>query len=146
MTTLQIGALARRTGTTERLLRYYEEQGLLSPRRTSAGYRVYQEADVAQVRRIRTLLTSGLNTATIAQVLPCLRDDDGRLVPTCPQLVGELHQERARLTGSIEALMASRDLLDEVITAAPSEFTAPPELADGVGAAADRVGAAAGPA
>ncbi|MFF2813322.1 MerR family transcriptional regulator [Streptomyces sp. NPDC058000] len=146
MTTLQIGALARRTGTTERLLRYYEEQGLLNPRRTAAGYRVYQEADVAQVRRIRTLLTSGLNTATIAQVLPCLRDDDGRLVPTCPQLVGELHRERARLTGSIEALMASRDLLDEVITAAPSEFTAPPELADGVGAAADRVGAAAGPA
>ncbi|MFE4018713.1 MerR family transcriptional regulator [Streptomyces sp. NPDC059101] len=145
MTTLQIGALARRTGTTERLLRYYEEQGLLSPRRTSAGYRVYQEADVAQVRRIRTLLTSGLNTATIAQVLPCLRDDDGRLVPTCPQLVGELHRERARLTGSIEALMASRDLLDEVITAAPSEFTAPPEFADGIGAA-DRVGAAAGPA
>ncbi|WP_372502958.1 MerR family transcriptional regulator [Streptomyces rhizoryzae] len=122
--TLLIGELARRTGTTERLLRYYEEQGLLSPERTPAGYRVYQDADVAQVRRIRTLLTSGLNTATIAQVLPCLRDDDGRLVPTCPQLLGELHRERDRLTGSIEALMASRALLDEVITAAPPEFAA----------------------
>ncbi|MYT27815.1 MULTISPECIES: MerR family transcriptional regulator [unclassified Streptomyces] len=128
-----IGELARRTDTTERLLRYYEEQGLLSPGRTAAGYRLYEEADVAQVRRIRTLLTSGLNTATIAQVLPCLRDDDGRLVPTCPQLVGELHRERARLTDSIEALRASRDLLDEVITAAPAEF------ADRAGTAADRV-------
>ncbi|MFE6685509.1 MerR family transcriptional regulator [Streptomyces sp. NPDC057743] len=133
MTTLLIGELARRTGTTERLLRYYEEQGLLHPERTAAGYRRYEEVDVAQVRRIRTLLTSGLNTATIAQVLPCLRDDDGRLVPTCPQLVGELHRERARLTDSIASLMASRDLLDEVITAAPEEF-------------AERGKAAAGPA
>ncbi|AJC58976.1 MerR family transcriptional regulator [Streptomyces sp. 769] len=139
-TLLMIGELARRTGTTERLLRYYEEQGLLSPERTAAGYRVYEEADIAQVRRIRTLLTSGLNTATIAQVLPCLRDDDGRLVPTCPQLVGELHRERARLTDSIEALLASRSLLDEVITAAP------PEFADLVGTAADRPGPAGRPA
>ncbi len=125
MATLRIGELARRTATPERLLRYYEEQGLLSPDRLPSGYRVYRESDVAQVRRIRTLLTSGLNTATIAQVLPCLRDEgDGRLVPTCPDLVGELHRERDRITGSIEALMASRDLLDQVITAAPREFAA----------------------
>ncbi|MET9291753.1 MerR family transcriptional regulator [Streptomyces sp. NPDC003077] len=118
---MRIGELAHRTGTSERLLRYYEEQGLLQPARLPSGYRDYSEADVTTVRRIRSLLTSGLNTTTIAHVLPCLREDDGRLVPTCADLVAELQRERERLTGTIEALMASRDMLDEVITAAPPE-------------------------
>nr|WP_207634475.1 MerR family transcriptional regulator [Candidatus Frankia alpina] len=70
---MRIGELARRTAVSERLLRYYEEQGLLHPARLSSGYRVYAESDVDQVRRIRTLLSAGLPTALIAQVLPCVR-------------------------------------------------------------------------
>lgn len=52
---MKIGELARRTGVSERMLRFYEEQGLLSPVRTAAGYRLYAEEDVARVAKIRLL-------------------------------------------------------------------------------------------
>ena len=59
---MRIGELARRVGVAPRLLRYYEEQGLLRPRRTSSGYREYGEADVDVVHHVRTLLAAGLST------------------------------------------------------------------------------------
>lgn len=121
---MRIGELSRRTGVHERLLRYYEQQGLLQPERRPSGYREYADRDVDTVRRIRSLLAAGLNTATIATVLPCLRDDDQRLVPTCSDLVTDLCRERDRITAAITELQNSRTMLDAVINAAPDDVTA----------------------
>ncbi|MEV4437786.1 MerR family transcriptional regulator [Streptomyces sp. NPDC049577] len=118
---MRIGEMVRRTGVSERLLRYYEEQGLLTPARLPSGYRVYGEADVQTVRRIRTLLAAGLPTAVIARVLPCVRDEGTGLVPVCPELVAELRQERERIARAIEDLRASQGMLDAVIAAGPAE-------------------------
>jgi DNA-binding transcriptional MerR regulator len=52
----RIEQVAARTGLTKRTLRYYEEIGLLAPpTRTEGGYRLYSEADVAQLERIKRL-------------------------------------------------------------------------------------------
>lgn len=118
---MRIGELSRKTGVHERLLRYYEEQDLLRPERRPSGYREYREADVDTVRRIRSLLAAGLNTATIATILPCLRDDGERLVPTCPGLLADLAKERERITRAIIDLQTSRSALDDVIAAAPAD-------------------------
>ncbi|MER5782475.1 MerR family transcriptional regulator [Streptomyces mobaraensis] len=116
---MRIGDMVRRTGVSERLLRYYEEQGLLTPARLPSGYRVYSEADVVTVRRIRGLLAAGLTTAVIARVLPCLEGDGAHMVPVCPDLVAELRGERVRITSAIDELRAARDVLDAVIAAGP---------------------------
>jgi DNA-binding transcriptional MerR regulator len=121
---MRIGELARRTGVNERLLRYYEQQELLNPCRTPTGYRIYREADVEAVRRIRTLLAAGLSTAVISQVLPCVSADGQQLAPTCPDLVAKLQRERARMTAAIDDLATSRGMLDTVIAAAPAHVTA----------------------
>ncbi|NUU22611.1 MAG: MerR family transcriptional regulator [Streptomycetaceae bacterium] len=117
---MRMREMVGRTGVSERLLRYYEAQGLLAPARLPSGYREYSEADVATVRRIRTLLNAGLSTAVIAQVLPCVCDDGPRLVPTCQDMVAQLRDERSRIEATIGDLQASRDLLNEVISAAPN--------------------------
>lgn len=73
---------------------------------------------------MRCLLAAGLPTAAIAQILPCLRDEDDRLVPTCPDLLAQLREQRDRMTARMEALSTSRGLLDAVLDAAPAELTA----------------------
>lgn len=121
---MRIGELARRSGVSTRLLRYYEEQGLLHPARLPSGYRSYAETDVAAVQRIRTLLGVSLPTATIAELLPCLTGGE-HLVPTCADLLAKLQDERARITDTITALEGSRALLDSVLAAAPPELVTP---------------------
>ncbi|MEO3764732.1 MerR family transcriptional regulator [Streptomyces sp. B8F3] len=114
---MRIGELAHRTGVSRRLLRYYEEQGLLHPVRLSNGYREYGDRDVATVRHIRVLLDAGLGTAVITRILDCV--DDGpvrRLVTTgCPGVVARLSREQARITTAIERLDRSRQMLDSLL-------------------------------
>jgi len=121
---MRIGAVARATGVSERLLRYYEERRLLRPTRLASGYREYSEADVAAVRNIRSLLAAGLPVRVIADVLPCICDYGERIVPTCPELVITLRRERARVTAAMGELAASQRLLDTALDAAPPEIVA----------------------
>jgi DNA-binding transcriptional MerR regulator len=121
---MRIGTLAARTGVSERLLRYYEEQGLLTPERLPSGYRVYDDSAVDTVRHIRTLLAAGLNTSTIGVVLPCVRDDGDRIVPTCSDMMTRLRTERDRLSAAIADLEVSQQRLDAVMAAAPENLSA----------------------
>lgn len=101
---MQIGELSARTGATVRMLRYYEEHGLLEPERTGSGYRIYAESDVLRVRYIRCMLASALPTSVVAQALRFLLDER----PDIP----ELPEERARLA---EVLQGELDALTERI-------------------------------
>lgn len=114
---MRIGELSQATGVSERLLRYYEAQGLLSPTRSGNGYRRYGEHALDTVRTIRVLLAAGLSTSTIAQLLPCVRLIGGRAVP-CSDLLGQLHAERQRIDAQIRSLTGSQQILDDVIGAA----------------------------
>jgi DNA-binding transcriptional MerR regulator len=117
---VRIGELARRTGVSVRALRYYEEQGLLRPRRRPSGYREYTEADVRTVRHVRILLAAGLGTAVIADVLPCMVEDGGVLAPACAELTPALEKERDRIAGAIAELESARTLLETIIAAPPA--------------------------
>ncbi|MDI2127110.1 MerR family transcriptional regulator [Yinghuangia seranimata] len=113
---MRIGELARRSGVSERSLRYYEAQGLLRAERTPGGHRDYAEWAVDRVVRIQTLFAAGLNSRKIAVLLPCMRDTDGRPNEIAsPELVDQLMSERARVDRMILDLVRSRDVLDEVI-------------------------------
>jgi DNA-binding transcriptional MerR regulator len=123
---MRIGELARRTGVSERSLRYYEQQNLLASQRTAGGHRDYPERAVDRVIRIQELYAAGLNSRTIARILPCMRDTDGGPSEIAtPQLVADLTSERDRIDRMMAELANSRDVLDGVITAAaqPSDET-----------------------
>lgn len=116
---MRIGELARRTGVSERSLRYYEQQGLLVPDRTPSGHRDYTEAAVDRVIHIQELYAAGLRSRTIASLLPCMRDSDGGPSPMAtPRLLTVLRSERDRLDRAIRELSASREVLDQVIVSA----------------------------
>lgn len=118
---MRIGKLQQRTGVSQRLLRYYEEQDLIHPKRQPSGYREYTESDVTTVLHIRNLLAAGLSTTTIADLLPCMGTDGDRLVADCPELLIYLNRERDRLSATIRELETARSALDVVIATAPPE-------------------------
>ncbi|NKI43385.1 MerR family transcriptional regulator [Streptomyces physcomitrii] len=115
---MRIGELSERTGTSRRLLRYYEEQGLIAAARGANGYREFDERFVDRVRQIRGLLDAGLPTRIIKQILPCL--DKPRTIyfrDATPEMIATLRHERDRMTERIRFLTHNRDAIGEYLDA-----------------------------
>lgn len=69
-----VGQVARLAGVTVRALHHYDEIGLLSPSdRSAAGYRRYDEGDLARLQQIRYYRELGFPLEQIATIL----DDPG---------------------------------------------------------------------
>jgi DNA-binding transcriptional MerR regulator len=109
---MRIGELATRTGVPRRLLRYYEEQRLITPRRAPNGYREYDESAVDIVLQIKGLLDAGLPTRIIHQLLPCLDQSQTIYVPdVTPEMIATLQREQEQLSDRIECLTRNRDAI-----------------------------------
>ncbi|PIE75831.1 hypothetical protein CSA17_05420, partial [bacterium DOLJORAL78_65_58] len=66
---MKIGAVSSRTGLSPMLLRAWERRyGLLEPKRTATGQRVYTEQDIMVLRNARILRDSGWRIGDIAQL------------------------------------------------------------------------------
>jgi DNA-binding transcriptional MerR regulator len=100
---MRIGELSRRSGIPVRMLRYYEEKGLLAPVRAPNGYREYAESDVDRAGMVRSLIRSGLPTKLI---IPLLQQGD-----TDADLASLLAAEEARLDARITCMTLSRDTI-----------------------------------
>ncbi|MGW0133899.1 MerR family transcriptional regulator [Streptomyces sp. NPDC003299] len=65
-----IGELARATGLTVRTIRYWSDEGVLTPvARSAGGYRLYDAASAARLELIRTLRELGLGLNDVRRVL-----------------------------------------------------------------------------
>ena len=69
MTFLSPADAARRLGVSAKALRLYEEHGLVTPRRTPAGWRAYSPTDIARAEEIVALRALGFSLAQVARVL-----------------------------------------------------------------------------
>ena len=113
---MRIGELSERTGTPRRLLRYYEEQGLIVADRLPNGYRDYDESNVDRVLQIRGLLDAGLPTRLIKQILPCLNKPRIIHFPDAtPEMLATLEEERDRMSERIRCLTRNRDAVAEYL-------------------------------
>ena len=66
---LHASEAARKLGVSTKALRLYEERGLITPKRTSAGYRIYDECIMVRAAEVAALRTLGLSLAQVARVL-----------------------------------------------------------------------------
>ena len=113
---MKIGEVAQRTEVATRLIRYYEQQGLLHADRTANGYRSYDEDDVLRVQRVAGLVQAGLPTRLV-KVLLDAEDAAYRHEPTCPLAVAEqLAEELTGLEERIACLTKSRNTIREFLT------------------------------
>lgn len=118
-TALKIGELATRSGLTVRALHHYDSIGLLHPStRDSAGYRLYDRADVARLQQIQALRGFGMPLAEIGALL---NSPDASFAEVVAQQIAALGQQ-------IEQASALREQLSQLHRKMAGG--AEPELAD----------------
>ena len=91
-------------GITRKNIRFYEEQGLINPRRAENGYREYEEADVHRLMQIKLLRKLGVPIEEIRRVF------DGK-ISLCDCL--DRHQDE--LERQKEGLTKMQTVSDQII-------------------------------
>ncbi len=107
---MRIGELSKHTGVSIRMLRYYEEQGLLEPKRNASGYRDFAQEDVRTIERIQMLSLAGMNLTTIHQFLPCVRGE-GLIFEPCDELRKTLKKQILLTNEKLNKIKESKKML-----------------------------------
>ena len=72
---MNIGQASKATGVTAKMIRYYDEIGLVRPAsRTDSNYREYDDREVNELRFIRRARSLGFSMPEITQLLSLWRD------------------------------------------------------------------------
>lgn len=104
--TLRIGEVAKLSGVTTRTLRYWEQQGLVTPTSYSeGGERLYGTQVLSRINRIRDL--QDLLGFTLAEVRVIVDTDD----------VAVLDRVRSELQSGRPTIERTAELLDQAISA-----------------------------
>ena len=111
-TALQIGKVSQRTGLSIDTIRFYEKVGLLPrPARTSGGYRVYQQREVADLEFIQKAQQLGFSLNEIRELFSIqrhphevcahVRDLIAQKLTVVRSKIAELQRLEAELTGAL---------------------------------------------
>jgi peroxiredoxin/DNA-binding transcriptional MerR regulator len=121
---MRIGDLARKTGTTRKALRYYEQLGLLAPARSGNGYREYPDEAVRAVEVIRSLQEAGIPAQQCRPFLDCL--DAGHQHPgDCVSSMAVYRSAITEITRRTDGLEAIRHALMERLETAAERAISP---------------------
>jgi DNA-binding transcriptional MerR regulator len=111
---LLIGQVAARAGVSRKALRLYEEAGILpAPRRTPAGYRVYDGEAIRVLEFVARARRLGFTLAEIKEIVAIRRA--GRL--PCPHVRAVVRQKVAELDRQLDDLSAMRRGLQTLLRA-----------------------------
>jgi DNA-binding transcriptional MerR regulator len=128
--TYSITQLCREFGATPRALRFYEEQGLLSPARRDTS-RVYSYKDRARLQLILRGRRVGLSVAEIRDILETYDEEgapaqDAEALRIHKRRIEQLQAQRRDVEKAIEALqVAARNLANQYPEAAKEADTTP---------------------
>ncbi len=115
-----IGDLAREFGVTLRTLRFYEDKGLISPRRQGQA-RIYSRRDRARLKLILHGKRVGFSLAEISRMLDLYDLKDGQVTQLrvardkFDEQIGFLEAQRAELDTAIAELRRAREVVSGML-------------------------------
>ncbi|MFT4199662.1 MerR family transcriptional regulator [Gordonia sp. (in: high G+C Gram-positive bacteria)] len=105
---MRIGEVARRSGISARMLRHYDELGLVVPSgRSATGYREYAPSDLRRLFQVEGLRSLGMSLREVAEAV-----DDGEHAPA-PLVERLLDRTRERIAEE-QALLRRLEAVDAV--------------------------------
>jgi MerR family transcriptional regulator, thiopeptide resistance regulator len=117
-TTWTVGQVAERSGVTVRTLHHYDEIGLLCPsRRSTSGYRLYTESDLARLQHVVVYRRLGFPLEEVAVLLD---DPDA-------DVAAHLRRQRAAVTSRLDELAELVTAIDRALEAEVSGIRLTPE-------------------
>ncbi len=109
---LTIGKLAALAETSADALRFYEDEGLISPAdRSASGYRLYDQDSVRRIRFIKQAQHCGFTLAEIRDLL-MLRGSDRAC---CDDVRNQAIEKKLQIEQKIKAMKSMSKALDQLI-------------------------------
>lgn len=114
----KIGAFSKLTQVSIRMLRYYDEAGLLKPAEVdpATGYRLYTASQIPRLNRILFLRDLSFNVAEIAESLKALEEGNTPILEALEHKEADIQKERRILEDQLARIaLAKKDLQQETI-------------------------------
>lgn len=109
---LRIGEVARRTGLPVKTIRFYCDQGLLKPRgRSDAGYRLFDQENLAELTIIRALRAMDVSIPELSRILEVRRSG----VCNCSVLKASIADKMASIDQRISELRTMQEELARLL-------------------------------
>jgi MerR family copper efflux transcriptional regulator len=123
---LKVSELASRSGVPASTVRYYEQEGLLPARRSTAGYRLYEEVAVDRLAFIGTAKSLGLPLPEIRQLLEPWQhgqcsDVQHELLPLVEQRLTETRERVRELNTFADRLTRAHAQLEAIERQGPCD-------------------------
>lgn len=109
---MTIQTIVERTGLTKRMIRHYEELGLVCPKREQNEYRSYSEEDVNQLLCIKALKEIGFSLAEISKILAGSQTEEVLKLHLKELFLKkqEIFSEQKENVGTIKRLLGGREV------------------------------------
>ena len=112
MTTYTIGELAQEFDVTTRAIRFYEDQGLLSPTRNGQA-RIYSPRDRVRLKLVLRGKRLGFSLGEVGEMLD-LYDADPSEIGQLQYFVSKLDERRAQLNQQQQDIQVTLKELDDI--------------------------------
>lgn len=103
---MNIGDVAERSGLPAKTIRYYEDIGLIRPRRGGNGYRAFGNADVHKLAFLGRARSLGFSIEECRALL-ALYEDEGRASSEVKQVAEEHLEQIDRKIAELQAMRAT---------------------------------------
>ncbi|WP_415919535.1 Cu(I)-responsive transcriptional regulator [Tateyamaria sp. SN6-1] len=110
---MNIGQVSARSGLPSKTIRYYEDIGLIKPRRSENGYRTFGETDLHKLTFLGRARTLGFSIED-CRILLGLYEDESR---ESAQVKAVAEEHLAAIDQKLEQLQSMRNTLSHLVKA-----------------------------